>query len=173
MDRSDTPPHAATTQPRTARRRGAWLGAALLCLPLLLAGCGDDGSASGNGDGGAGTSSDTSAAGVFCETYEGLSAAAEELASKDPATADVEELRAASEEVQTALDDFQAAAEGPIDDVLTRLRAGVEDVRQAAQEAGAQASEAAQPVIQDALARVEAAWVLVQDLAEARCPPDE
>lgn len=173
MDHSDALARPAHLRPVTPRRLGARLGASLLCLPLLLAGCGDDGTASGDGDGGAGTSSDTSAAGDFCATYEDLSAAAEELATKDPATADVEELRAASEDVQTALDDFQALADGRLDDVLTRLRAGVEDVRQAAQEAGAQASEAAQPVIQDGLAQVEAAWVLVQDLAEARCPPDE
>lgn len=137
----------------TARRLGAALGSALLCLPLL-SGCGDTASQD------------------FCAQYEDLVTAAEELRAKDPATTDIDELRAASEDVQAELDQFQAVTEGRLDDALTRLRANIDEVRQAAVDAGAEARETAQPLIEDALDNVRDAWLIVQDIAETQCPAE-
>lgn len=131
---------------------GAVLGSALLCAPML-AGCANS------------TTQD------FCGQYEELVAASEELRAKDPATAEVEELRAAADSVSNQLDRFQAVSEGRVDDALTRLRERVDEVRQAAV-AEAEALEAARPLIEEDLAQVESAWLVVQDLVETQCPAE-
>ena len=131
---------------RTASRPGPALGAAVFAISLLT-GCSESGSPD------------------FCAQYENLAAAAEELRAKDPAS-DVEELRAAAEDVQVELDEFQEVADGPLDDALTQLRANVDDARQAAADAG----EEAQPQVEEAMTRVQEAWAVVESLAVARCP---
>ena len=68
------------------------------------------------------------------------------------------------------LDEFQAVAEGRLDDALTRLRENVADVRQAAVDAGADARQTAAPLIEDAQQSVQDAWSIVQGLAETQCP---
>ena len=143
-----------------ARRLGMSLASALLCVPLL-AGCGD----STTGD----STTNDSTTQDFCGRYEELVAAADELRSKDPLTAEAEELRAAADDVSNQLDQFQAVADGRVDDALTRLRERVDEVRQAAV-AEAEALEAARPLIQEDLAQVESAWSVVQDFVERQCP---
>lgn len=144
-------PTSTTTTVRRGRRLGVPLAAALLCVPLL-AGCAD------------------SSTQDYCSQYEDLVASAEELRAKDPATTDVEELQTAAADVRTELDQFQAVADGRLDDALTRLRDRVDGVRQQAA-AGAESLEAARPQIEEELAGVEAAWSAVQGLAETRCSP--
>lgn len=138
----------------TAHRLGASLAAAALCLPLL-SGCGDT------------TSQD------LCAQYRDLATAAEELGEKDPVTTDVDELRDAADDVQAELDQFQAVAEGRLDDALTRLRENVDAVRQSAVDAGEDARETAQPLVEETLAKVREAWLIVQGIAETQCPSEE
>ena len=143
----------------TANRLGACLGSAILGLQLL-SGCADD------------TASPDTESKDFCAQYKDLAAAAEELGARDPAATDVEELQAAADDVQAELDQFQAVAEGRLDDALTRLRETVDAARQAAVDAGAEARETAQPLIEDALDKVQKAWLIVQGIAEAQCPAE-
>ncbi|KAB7743027.1 hypothetical protein GA707_15400 [Nostocoides sp. F2B08] len=86
-------------------------------------------------------------------------------------TADVEELRAAADEVSVALDQFQAVSEGRFDDAITRMRDRVNDMRQTAV-AGAEAVEAARPLIEADLAEVRSAWSAIQDRIETQCPAE-
>ena len=64
-----------------------------------------------------------------------------------------------------------AAPEGRFDDVITQMRDRVNDVRQAAV-AGAEAVEAAQPLIEEDMAEVRSAWSLIQDRIETQCPAE-
>jgi hypothetical protein len=136
------------------RHLGAPLGLALLATQLL-GGCAD-------------TSTQD-----LCAQYDGLVSAAEKLRAEDPATAQADELRAAADDVRNELDQFQAVAEGRLDDALTRLRDDIDAVRQAAVDAGEDARKTAEPMVQDALDRVGEAWSIVQDLAETQCPPQQ
>lgn len=106
----------------------------------------------------------------LCAQYDDVVAAVEELRAKDPDTTKVEELRAAADDVSDELDQFQAVAEGRLDDALTRLRENVDAVRQAAVDAGADARDTAGPLIEDSLQSVQDAWSIVQGLAETQCP---
>ncbi|MBM7503129.1 hypothetical protein ACFPER_06575 [Agromyces aurantiacus] len=106
----------------------------------------------------------------LCAQYDDLVAAVDDLREKDPATTKVDDLRAAADEVSQELDQFQAVAEGRLDDALTRLRDEVDAVRQAAVDAGADARETAAPLIEDSVQRVRDAWSIVQGLAETQCP---
>lgn len=122
----------------------------LLCLPL--ASCAD------------------TAAQDLCGQYEGLVTAVEELRAQDPVQARVEDLRARSEEVRAELDEFQAVSEGRLDAAISRLRAEIDALRQAAVEGGTEALETARPLIEDALEEIARAWAVVQDLAATQCP---
>lgn len=141
----------SSTRHGVARRAGASLGLALIST-LLLGGC---------------ANLDTQ---DLCAQYEDLVVAVEELRAKDPDTTKVEELRAAADDVSDELDQFQAVAEGRLDDALTRLRENVDAVRQAAVDAGKDARETAAPLIEDSMQRVGDAWSIVQDVAETQCP---
>jgi hypothetical protein len=134
------------------RRLGGSLAAVLLIAPLL-ASCGDPSSRD------------------LCTQYGELVAAAEELQAKDPMTADVEELRAAVNEVSVALDQVQAVSEGRFDDALTRMRDRVNDLRQAAVDS-AEGIEETRALIQEDLAEVRSAWSAVQDRIETQCPAE-
>ena len=137
---------------RTPRRvTGAFVGLALLST-AVLSGCAN------------------LAAQDLCARYDDLAAAAQELRDLDPVSTDVEELRAAAADVRVALDGFQAVSEGRLDDALTRLRENADAVREAAVDAGAEARETVQPLIEDSLARVQEAWAIVEGFAEAQCP---
>ncbi|MGA8046565.1 MAG: hypothetical protein WCA30_09905 [Dermatophilaceae bacterium] len=144
---------AENTKERARHARSGLVLSSLLLVVPLVAGCSD------------------AATQDFCTQYEDLVAAAEELRATDPVTADVEELRAAADDVSDELDQFQAVSEGRLDDALTRLRERVDEVRQAAV-AEAEALEAARPLIQEDLAQVESAWLAVQDLVETQCPAE-
>ena len=148
---SRSPERRGALAPRARRLCGSF-GAVLLLVPLLAA-CGEPSTRD------------------LCTQYDGLTAAAEELRAVDPATADVEELRAAADDVSVALDQFQAVSEGRFDDVITQMRDRVNDVRQAAV-AGAEAVEAARPLIEEDLAEVRSAWSLIQDRIETQCPAE-
>ncbi|MGA8047639.1 MAG: hypothetical protein WCA30_15375 [Dermatophilaceae bacterium] len=139
-----------TKYPGAGPRPGVALGVGVLAISLL-SGCSDSGSPE------------------FCAQYEDLSAAAEDLRAKDPGT-EVEELQAAADDVRAELDEFQDVADGPLDDAMTRLRASVDEARQAAAGAGAQARDEAQPQVEAAMNRVQEAWTVVESLAETRCP---
>ncbi|HEX6249378.1 MAG TPA: hypothetical protein VFZ64_16030 [Nocardioidaceae bacterium] len=108
----------------------------------------------------------------LCTQYEELVVAADELRAKDPASTEVEELRAAADDVRAELDQFQAVSEGRLDDAISRLRANVDAARQAAVDAGDEARETVQPLIQDALERVEESWLILQGIAETQCPDE-
>lgn len=105
----------------------------------------------------------------FCAEYEELSVAVEGLGQQNPATASAEELRGTVDEVQAALDQFRAVSEGRLDDALSRLRASVDAVRQAAVDAGSEALNTARPLVQDALESADEAWQIVQDIAGTQC----
>jgi soluble cytochrome b562 len=147
-------PENTTPRVRHARRLGVSLCSALMCVPLL-AGCSE---------------STTSTTQDYCTQYEALVAAAEELRAKDPDTTEVEEFREAAQEVSDELDQFQALADGPVDDALTQMRDRVDDVRQSAAETVD--VEVARLQIQEQLAQVETARSKVQDVIELRCPPE-
>jgi hypothetical protein len=133
------------------RGAGVSLGLGLLST-LLLSGCANLGTQD------------------LCSQYDDLVAAVEELEAMDPATAKVDDLRAAADDVSKELDQFQAVAEGRLDDALTRLRENVDAVRQAAVDAGADARDTAAPLIDDAKQSVQDAWSIVEGLAETQCP---
>lgn len=132
------------------RRVGAALAVALLCTQI--GGCAN------------------LATQDLCAQYDDLVAAVEEFRATDPVGAKAEEIRAAAEDVSKELDQFQAVAEGRLDDALTRLRENIDAVRQAAVDAGADARETAQPLVEDAMQSVQDAWSIVEGFAEAQCP---
>ncbi len=105
----------------------------------------------------------------FCGQYADLVAAADELQQQDPLTATAEELRAASEEIQAELDQFQAVSEGRLDTAISKLRANIDAVRQAAVDAGTEALETARPQLEESMEDVVEAWAVVQDLVEVQC----
>jgi superfamily II helicase len=150
-------PENATTGVRRARRLGVSLCSAVMWVPLL-AGCTES------------PTSTTSTTQDYCTQYEELVAAAEELRARDPDTTEVEELREAAQEVSDELDQFQALADGRVDDALTRMRERVDEVRQSAAETAD--VEVARLQIQEQLAQVETAWSEAQDVIELRCPPE-
>lgn len=145
--------HRRVRRGRSVMRPGVArsLGASVLCIPLLGA-CAE------------------TAAQDFCTQYEELVAAAAELREQDPVTAKAEDLRTQAEAFGAELDQFQAVSEGRLDQAISRLRADINAVRQAAADTGTEAVEVARPLIEDAMEQVNEAWILVQSLAETQCP---
>lgn len=127
------------------------LGAAVLCLPLLVA-CADTAQLD------------------FCTQYDQLVTAAQALRDQKPVAGNVEQLRAATAKVSAELDQFQAVSEGRLDDAISRLRADVDAVRQALAAAGNEAMAAARPLIEDAMKNVNESWAVVQQRAARECP---
>lgn len=128
-------------------------GLVLVCLPLLAA-CGD-------------TSGQD-----LCTQYDELVTAADELRAQDPVTVKADELRAEVEDFQAELDQFQAVSEGRLDSAISTLRAEVDALRQAAVDADTDSLEAARPMLEDTMDKVDEAWAVVQDIAETQCPSD-
>jgi hypothetical protein len=132
------------------RRAMLRFGVAVAALPLVAA-CGD------------------TAQMDLCTQYADLVTAADELQQLDPTTATAEQLRAASEEIKSELDQFQAVSEGRLDSAISMLRANVDAVRQAAIEEGGEALETARQLLEDVMEDVAQAWAVVQRLADAQC----
>ncbi len=128
-------------------------GVAIAAIPLLAA-CGDTDDQN------------------YCSQYDDLVTAADEFQEQDPLTAKVEDLRAASEEVEAELDQFQAVSEGRLDTAISTLRASVDAVRQAAVDAGSEAVETARPLLEDSLEDVAEAWAALKDIADVQCNLD-
>lgn len=147
--------HRRVRRGRSVMRPGVArsLGASVLCIPLLGA-CAD------------------TAAQDFCTQYDELVAAAAELREQDPLTAKADDLRTRAEAFRAELDQFQAVSEGRLDQAISRLRADIDAVRQAAADSGTEAVEAARPLAEDAMEQVNEAWTLVQSLAETQCPKE-
>ena len=105
----------------------------------------------------------------LCTPYANLVAAADEWQQQDPLTAKADELRTASEEFQSQLDQFQAVAEGRLDTAISTLRANIDAFRQAAIDNDSEALEAARPLLEDAKQDVAEAWAVVEALADVQC----
>ena len=105
----------------------------------------------------------------LCAPYANLVAAADEWQQQDPLTAKADELRTASEEFQSQLDQFQAVAEGRLDTAISTLRANIDAFRQAAIDDDSEALEAARPLLEDAKEDVAEAWAVVEALADVQC----
>jgi hypothetical protein len=132
-------------------RRRLCVAVAIAAIPIL-AGCG-------------GTTGERD----FCTQYADLVKAADQMKQQDPLNAEAGELRAAAEDFQAELDQFQAVSEGRLDTALTTLRDDIDAVRQAALDARGGALETARPLLKDAMEDVSQAWVVVQDLATLEC----
>jgi hypothetical protein len=105
----------------------------------------------------------------LCTQFAGLVTAADEWQQQDPVTAKADELRAASEDFQAELDQFQAVAEGRLDTAISTLRANIDAFRQAAIDHDGEALETARPLLEDAKEDVDEAWAVVEALADVQC----
>ena len=137
---------------RTARvREAVALGAVALSTAILMAGCAN------------------LEVQDFCTQYADLVVAVDELRDQ-PLRGRADDIRAAAKDVGDELDQFQAVAEGRLDDALTRMRDNVDALRQAAVDAGEDARQTAAPLLEEAVQNVRDAWVAVQSIAETQCP---
>ena len=105
----------------------------------------------------------------LCAQYADLVQAADDWQQQDPLTAEAGDLRAASEEFKTELDQFQAVAEGRLDTAISTLRAAIDGVRQAAIEADSEALEVARPLLEDLAEDIAEAWAVLDALADTQC----
>jgi len=137
---------------RTARvREAVALGAVALSTAILMAGCAN------------------LEVQDFCTQYADLVVAVDELRDQ-PLRGRADDIRAAAKDVGDELDQFQAVAEGRLDDALTRMRDNVDALRQAAVDAGEDARQTAAPLLEESVQNVRDAWVAVQSIAETQCP---
>ena len=132
-------------------RRRRRVAVAIAAIPIL-AGCG-------------GTTSERD----FCTQYADLAKAADQMKQEDPLNAEAGELRAAADDFQAELDQFQAVSEGPLDTAISTLRANVDVVRQAAADARSDAQAMSRPELEDAMAGINRAWAALQDIATLQC----
>lgn len=136
--------------PRSVLRVGVTIAAT-----TLLAACGGGGDTTGDRE--------------FCTQYADVVKASDQLRQDDPLTVKAGELRASSEKLQAELDQFQAVSEGRLDTAISKLRANVEVVRQAAADARSDAQAMSRPQLEQAMADINRAWATLQDIATLKC----
>lgn len=133
------------------RRRLLEAGVALLTIPLL-ASCADLAELD------------------LCAQFEDLDASVQELQSMDLMTATAEEMRGQVEQLRRELDQLQAVSEGRLDTAISRLRAEVDAIRQAALDsAGAAALENARTQLTEVQANLANAWALLEERVTVQC----
>jgi DNA repair exonuclease SbcCD ATPase subunit len=133
------------------RRRLLEAGVALLTIPLL-ASCADLSELD------------------LCGQFADLDASVQELQSMDLMTATAEEIRGQVEQLRRELDQLQAVSEGRLDTAISRLRAEVDAIRQAALDsAGAAALENARAQLTEVQANLANAWALLEDRVTVQC----
>ena len=81
-------------------------------------------------------------------------------------------MRAASDELQGKLDQFQAVAEGRLDTAISTLREAIDAFRQAAIDQDSEALAAARPLLEEAKEDVDEAWAVVEAVADLQCDAD-
>ena len=84
-------------------------------------------------------------------------------------SANVEQLRARVENFQDGLAQLDAVAEGRLDTSISTLRANLDELRQALADAGDQARETAQPLVEDSVDDVAQSWAALRAKVEAEC----
>ena len=84
-------------------------------------------------------------------------------------SANVDQLRARVENFQDGLAQLDAAAEGRLDTSISTLRANLDELRQALADAGDQARETAQPLVEDSVDDVAQSWAVLRAKVEAEC----
>jgi hypothetical protein len=80
-------------------------------------------------------------------------------------------MRAASEEFEAELDQFQAVAEGRLDTAISTLRANIDAFRQAANDKDDEALDTSRPLLEDARDDVDQALAVLEALADVQCDP--
>jgi hypothetical protein len=141
-------------------RRGAgWprraTSAASLLLVLPLAACG-------------GYAEDIRAADL-CARYDQAVAAADDFRQQDLVAEGSADVRAEVDQLQANLDQLQAVAEGRLDQAISDLQTALDEVTQAAVDAGDEARQAAQELVAEDLEDVATAWATVRGALEAEC----
>ena len=105
----------------------------------------------------------------LCTQYDQVVKKADEIKNLDVSSESVDDLRAKLKDFQASLDQVQAVAEGRLDTAISDLRTAIREFVQAAVDAGRDALETAQPLLEDSLDRVKELWAVVQKRADAEC----
>jgi len=108
----------------------------------------------------------------LCTQFTDLVTSAEQMQQQDPLTAKAEDLRGASEEFASELDQLQAVSEGRLDTAVSALRASIAAVRQAAIEERADALEAARGQLEEAMDDLSEAWAVLEQRVAVQCDVD-
>ena len=136
---------------RWALRRLVVVLLSTLALTGALTGCGDASTAD------------------LCTQYGKVVSKAEEIKNLDVSSQGVDDIRRTLKDFQASLNELQAGAEGRLDTAITDLRTAVREFVQAAVDAGREALESAQPLLEDSLDRVRELWAVVEQRADAEC----
>ena len=103
----------------------------------------------------------------LCSRFDGLVAQADQFRDQDWESANVDQLRARVENFQDGLAQLDAVAEGRLDTSISTLRANLDELRQALADAGDQARETAQPLVEDSVDDVAQSWAALRAKVEA------
>ena len=124
---------------------------AALASGLVLAGCGDVETRD------------------LCSQYDDVVTQAQELNKLDAATATADEVRKQVEALRVQVDQFQAVAEGQLDQAISRLRAALTDAREDAAAAANQAADQVRAVLKDDLQNIRNQWALIKQAVDVQC----
>ena len=105
----------------------------------------------------------------LCTRYDQLVAQADEFRDQDWASVNVDELRARVQDFQDRLVQLDAVADGRLDTAASTLRANLDELAQAVADAGDQARETAQPLVEQSLDDVAQSWAVLRTKIEAEC----
>jgi chromosome segregation ATPase len=115
------------------------------------------------------TGCDDPAANDMCTQYEQVATRADEIKDIEPTSMSVEDLRKELKSFQVSLDQLQAAADGRLDAAISDVRTAVRELVQAAVDAGKEAVETAQPLLDESLGEVDKRWAALREKADAEC----
>ena len=127
----------------------------MIAAPLVLSGC-------------AGMAQDARA-NDLCTRYRELVISANQFRELDPAQVKADELRARANRFRDRLDQVQAVSEGQLDTAIANLEANLDDLREGAIEAGANARTTVQPLWKDDLQHVAESWAALRQAVDTRC----
>ena len=105
----------------------------------------------------------------LCTRYDDLVAQADEFRDQDWSNATVDEVRARVVNFQDRLAQLDAVADGRLDTAASTLRANLDELAQAVADAGDQARETAQPLVEQSLDDVAQSWAVLRTKVEAEC----
>jgi len=105
----------------------------------------------------------------LCTRFEQMKQTGDEFRQLAPGQARADELRTRVDKFRDQLNQLQAVAEGRLDTAITNLEAALDDVRQAANDAGTKAQDEASALYKDDLDAVAEQWAIVREAVAVQC----